>query len=162
MLIGAGSLGASSLQAGDISAVAAEEASQAALVAAMPVDELAASLPVAEDAAPWPGQVEDAVDAAEEIGTGNASYYGKSFAGRRTASGEAFDPTDFTAAHRTLPMGSKVRVTDMNSGKSVVVRINYRGPFHGNRVIDVSRAAADHLGFVSRGSTRVKLELLSD
>jgi rare lipoprotein A len=95
----------------------------------------------------------------EEIPSGVASWYGPGFAGRKTANGERFDPGQMTAAHRTLPFGSKVRVT--RNGKSVVVRINDRGPFHGNRVIDLSQAAAAELGLVRAGSGRVELALLS-
>jgi rare lipoprotein A len=102
---------------------------------------------------------EDIADAdAEDLGSGVASWYGARFAGRKTASGEAFDPDEMTAAHRTLPFGSRVRVS--RGGKSVIVRINDRGPFHGNRVIDLSEAAADELGLVSAGSGRVTLALL--
>jgi len=97
----------------------------------------------------------------EEIGEGRASWYGAQFAGRATASGERFDPGELTAAHRTLPFGSKVRVTHAGSGRSVVVRINDRGPFHGNRVIDLSQAAAEEIGLRSAGSGRVELALLS-
>jgi rare lipoprotein A len=93
-----------------------------------------------------------------ELGNGLASWYGDAFAGRKTASGERFDPDGYTAAHRTLPFGSKVRVS--RGGKSVVVRINDRGPFHGNRLIDLSEAAADELGLVRAGSGRVELALL--
>ena len=92
------------------------------------------------------------------IGGGVASWYGPGFAGRRTASGERFNPTEYTAAHRTLPFGSKVRVT--HNGRSVVVRINDRGPFHGGRVIDLSQAAAEELGIRRAGSGRVELALL--
>lgn len=94
------------------------------------------------------------------IGSGNASYYGEGFAGQRTASGEAFDPQALTAAHRTLPLGSRVRVTNPRSGDSVVVRINDRGPFHGNRVIDLSHAAARAIGLIRAGTGRVNLALL--
>lgn len=97
----------------------------------------------------------------ETLGSGRASFYGKRFHGRRTASGEAFDMHAMTAAHRTLPFGSMVRVTNRANGRSVVVRINDRGPFHGNRVIDVSRAAATELGLIGAGSGEVTLELLS-
>ncbi len=96
----------------------------------------------------------------EDLGEGVASWYGARFAGRKTASGERFDPGEMTAAHRTLPFGSRVRVT--HGGKSVVVRINDRGPFHGGRVIDLSKAAADELGLVGAGSGRVQLALLRD
>ncbi len=97
----------------------------------------------------------------EDIGVGPASFYGRDFAGRRTASGERFDPGALTAAHRTLPIGSKVRVTNLRNGRSVVVRINDRGPFHGNRVIDLSHEAARQIGMVQRGVARVQLELLA-
>src|SRR6187402_1611211 len=93
------------------------------------------------------------------IGGGVASWYGREFAGRRTASGERFDPASYTAAHRTLPFGTRVRVTSA-TGKSVVVRINDRGPFTGGRVIDLSQAAAAELGLVRAGSGRVSLALL--
>jgi rare lipoprotein A len=104
------------------------------------------------------------IDPADEsagsaIDGGMASWYGREFAGHRTASGERFDPTEYTAAHRTLPFGSRVRVTN-SAGKSVVVRINDRGPFHGGRVIDLSQAAAADLGIVRTGSGRVSLALL--
>lgn len=94
------------------------------------------------------------------IGSGVASYYADKFNGRRTASGEAFSNSALTAAHRSLPFGSKVRVTNPTNGKSVVVRINDRGPFHGGRVIDLSRSAASRLGIVQRGHGRVELALL--
>ena len=98
----------------------------------------------------------------DEIGTalsgGVASWYGPGFAGHRTASGESFNPREYTAAHRTLPFGSRVRVT-MN-GRSVVVRINDRGPFAAGRVIDLSQAAAEEIGLRRAGSGRVELALL--
>lgn len=99
-------------------------------------------------------------DIAEELGIGMASWYGPKFAGKPTASGERFDPSGLTAAHRTLPFGSLVRVTSQSTGKAVIVRINDRGPFHGNRVIDLSEAAADAIGIKSRGRGRVSLALL--
>ena len=92
------------------------------------------------------------------INGGVASWYGPGFAGRKTANGERFNPSEYTAAHRTLPFGSKVRVT--HNGRSVVVRINDRGPFHGGRVIDLSQAAAEELGLRRAGSGRVELALL--
>jgi rare lipoprotein A len=97
-------------------------------------------------------------DVGTTIAGGMASWYGPGFAGRRTASGEAFNPREYTAAHRTLPFGSRVRVT-MN-GRSVVVRINDRGPFAAGRVIDLSQAAAEELGLRRAGSGRVELALL--
>lgn len=110
--------------------------------------------------------VQDAVESgspaveadAEEIGGGVASWYGNEFAGHKTASGESFNPNEYTAAHRTLPFGSRVRVS--MGGKSVVVRINDRGPFSHGRVIDLSKAAASELGLVRTGSGKVKLALL--
>ena len=97
-----------------------------------------------------------------EIGSGLASYYGDELAGNRTASGERFDPAGFTAAHRTLAFGSKVRVTNTSNGDSVIVRINDRGPFSHGRVIDVSTAAAREIGMHRSGTARVKLALLND
>lgn len=99
------------------------------------------------------------IDAGDPIDGGVASWYGPGLAGRPTASGEAFNPTELTAAHRTLPFGSLVRVS--HRGESVVVRINDRGPFHGNRVIDLSTAAAERIGLRSRGAGRVQLALLN-
>jgi rare lipoprotein A len=91
-----------------------------------------------------------------------ASYYGNELAGNRTASGERFDPGQMTAAHRSLPFGSMVRVTNISNGDSVVVRINDRGPFSRGRVIDVSQAAAREIGMHRSGTARVKLALLND
>ena len=96
----------------------------------------------------------------ELLGEGEASYYGAELAGNRTASGEIFDPTELTAAHRTLPMGTKLRVTNQSNGKSVIVRINDRGPFVKRRILDVSRAAAEKISMVRAGKAFVSLELL--
>jgi rare lipoprotein A len=93
---------------------------------------------------------------------GRASWYGAEFAGRRTANGEIYDPSQLTAAHKTLPFGTFVRVTNPNSGVSVVVRINDRGPFKPGRVIDVSRAAAEQIGMIGPGTMVVGLEIISD
>ena len=92
--------------------------------------------------------------------SGPASWYGPKFHGRTTASGEPFDMDDLTAAHRTLPFGTRVRVTNEANGKSIIVRINDRGPFHGRRVIDLSRKAAKSIGLMSRGVGPVKIEVL--
>lgn len=89
---------------------------------------------------------------------GVASWYGKRFHGNKTASGEAYDMYGMTAAHRTLPIPSYARVTSMSNGKSVVVRINDRGPFSKDRLIDLSYTAAHKLGYVGAGSTRVRVE----
>jgi len=91
---------------------------------------------------------------------GLASWYGRRFHGKKTASGEAYDMYAMTAAHPTLPIPSYARVTALDSGKSVVVRINDRGPFHSSRIIDLSYTAAHKLGYLSRGSTRVRVESL--
>lgn len=92
---------------------------------------------------------------------GGASWYGPGFAGRRTASGEVFDPSDLTAAHRTLPFGTRVRVTDLETGATVEVRINDRGPFRPGRVIDLSRAAAEALDSLGRGVIDVRIDVLA-
>jgi len=91
---------------------------------------------------------------------GLASWYGKRFHGKKTASGEVYDMYAMTAAHPTLPIPSYARVTALDSRKSVVVRINDRGPFHSSRVIDLSYTAAHKLGYLGRGSTRVRVESL--
>ena len=92
--------------------------------------------------------------------TGLASYYAHERDGRRTASGETFDMQEMTAAHRTLPFGTRVRVTNLRNGRKAVVRINDRGPFRGHRILDVSYAAARKLGFASRGLARVRIEVI--
>ncbi len=89
---------------------------------------------------------------------GRASWYGDQFHGRKTSSGERYDMNMMTAAHPTLPIPSYVKVTNLANGKEVVVRINDRGPFHGNRAIDVSRAAAQKLGFIRAGTAKVRIE----
>jgi rare lipoprotein A len=89
---------------------------------------------------------------------GLASWYGDDFHGRLTANGEIFDMHSIAAAHPTLPMPSYVRVTNVQNGRSMVVRVNDRGPYHDNRVIDVSQRAADLLGFKGRGTARVRVE----
>jgi rare lipoprotein A len=96
----------------------------------------------------------------KSVSTGQASWYGPGFFGNRTASGEVLRPGTLTAAHRTLPFGTKVRVTNMSNGRSAIVRINDRGPFHGRRVIDLAHGAANKLGVISSGLASVKLEVL--
>ncbi|MEO0604370.1 MAG: septal ring lytic transglycosylase RlpA family protein [Myxococcota bacterium] len=93
--------------------------------------------------------------------TGEASFYGEAFAGRPTASGAIFDPDAMTAAHRTLPLGTEVEVVRTTTGASVVVTINDRGPYAGDRVLDLSRAAATKLGFVDEGVTQVEIRLVT-
>jgi rare lipoprotein A len=96
----------------------------------------------------------------EEIGRGVASFYGHELAGNRTASGERFDPNGLTAAHRSLPLGTKLRVTNLSNGEDVIVRVNDRGPFAKSRLIDLSLGAARDIGMVRTGTARVTVEIL--
>lgn len=89
--------------------------------------------------------------------TGIASWYGPTFYGKKTANGETFDAQDLTAAHRTLPMPVNVRVTNLGNGKSLILRVNDRGPFARNRIIDVSERAAELLGYKNAGTARVRV-----
>ena len=98
---------------------------------------------------------EASLDASSSSGV--ASYYSS---GVRTASGEAFNPNEFTAAHRTLPFGTKLRVTNVSTGQSVTVRVNDRGPFVPGRVVDVSHSAAESLGMTGKGVAKVKLDVV--
>jgi len=98
----------------------------------------------------------------EAVGEGTASYYGRELAGNRTSSGERFDPAAFTCAHRTLPLGTKLRVTNLANGRSVIVRVNDRGPFTRGRILDVSLAAAREIAMVGPGHARVRLEVVRD
>ena len=92
--------------------------------------------------------------------TGEASWYGPGFYGNRTANGEVYKPGTMTAAHRTLPFGTKVRVTNLWNGRTAVIRINDRGPFIDHRVIDLGHGAASDLGLIASGIAQVKLEVL--
>jgi len=94
--------------------------------------------------------------------TGTASWYGTKFHGKKTANGERYDMHAMSAAHKTLPMPSMVRVTNLENGRSVVVRVNDRGPFVKNRIIDLSYAAAMSLGYDQQGTARVRVETLSN
>jgi len=94
------------------------------------------------------------------VSSGQASWYGPGFYGNRTASGEVFRPGTLTAAHRSLPFGTRVKVTNLWNGRSTVVRINDRGPFHGGRIIDLAHGAAQELGLTASGVADVKLEVL--
>jgi rare lipoprotein A len=91
---------------------------------------------------------------------GIASYYGAKFQGRKTASGERFNNSAMTAAHRSAPFGSQIRVTNLSNGRSVVVRVNDRGPWVRGRIVDVSGVAARQLGMTGRGLTRVRVSSL--
>jgi rare lipoprotein A len=89
-----------------------------------------------------------------------ASYYHDKFNGRKTASGEVFDNSKFTAANRTLPFGTNVKVTNLKNGKEVIVRINDRGPYHSSRSLDMSKAAFDEIGDISHGTIPVEYEIV--
>lgn len=88
---------------------------------------------------------------------GTASWYGPGFNGRKAASGERFNQNAMTAAHKTLPFGTKLKVVNQKTGKSVTVKINDRGPYHGGRIIDLSKAAATQLGIINAGTGKVCL-----
>ena len=155
-LLGTVPLAASSAATTDEIPARVDPAAAAAVIELVPVE------PTTEVTAPAPPEAVDlpaAPSAPQEtaLGSGSASYYAAKFHGRRTASGEVFNNNAMTAAHRTLPFGTKVRVTNPATGKSVVVRINDRGPFTRGRMIDVSRAAAEELGLVQRGHAMVEL-----
>ena len=107
----------------------------------------------------FPGPAEPAGTRGSRL-EGVASFYGPGLAGHLTANGERFDPGQLTAAHRTLPFGARVRVTSLENGRSVIVRVNDRGPYAHERIIDVSLAAARVLDMVRKGVARVRLELL--
>ncbi len=91
---------------------------------------------------------------------GFASYYSRSFVGKTTASGEIYNPNRFTAAHRTLPFGTKIQVTCLENDRKVVVKVNDRGPFVSGRIIDLSESAAKELGIIEKGIAKVKIEIL--
>ncbi len=93
--------------------------------------------------------------------TGRASWYGRKFHGRSTSSGEPYDMLQLTAAHRSLPLPTWLRVTNLENGRTTLVRVNDRGPFHSDRIIDLSFGAAYKLGFAHRGTARVRLEALT-
>lgn len=93
--------------------------------------------------------------------TGTASWYGRDFHNRRTASGQHYDMNAMTAAHTTLPLGTRVKVTNLANGRSVSLTINDRGPFAHGRIIDVSRRAAQDLGFIGAGTARVRVQVLA-
>ena len=96
------------------------------------------------------------------IDTGVASYYHSKFQGRITASGELYDEEKMTAAHNRLPMGTRIKVTNLRNMRSIIVRVNDRLNHRNKRLVDLSRAAASKLGYIGRGITRVKVEVLKD
>jgi rare lipoprotein A len=122
------------------------------------VPDIASSPPAAAEAALARAK---AAQRRETVETGIASWYGPGFAGRPTASGEIFDPAAMTAAHPELPLGSEVVVVNLQNGREAMLTINDRGPFIGDRVIDVSRAAARALGFYYDGLAEVRVELIA-
>ena len=99
-------------------------------------------------------------DSQKHLLRGVASYYGPGFHGKKTANGERFNMNDLTAAHKTLPFNTKVRVTNIENNKSVIVRINDRGPFKKGRIIDLSLGAAKKIGLIQAGSAKVTLEII--
>ena len=115
---------------------------------------------VAPPAAELPKPKLKVVPEVVKVITGEASWYGPGFYGNRTANGEVYEPGTMTAAHRTLPFGTKVRVTNLWNGRTAVIRINDRGPFVHHRVIDLGHGAASDLGLVASGIAQVKLEVL--
>ncbi len=129
-------------------------AGSASDLAAMAV-EARPTLP-AQDPSVYPSRVPSFL----QVGT--ASWYGDRFKRRPTASGERFDPKDLTAAHRTLPLQTMARVTNLGNGRSILVRINDRGPYVGARVIDLSRSAAAELGMKQDGIATVRVEVFAE
>ena len=115
------------------------------------------AIPVASSAAKATPKTGKAAHKPYQVG--NASWYGKQFHGRTTASGEDFDMFEFTAAHRTLPLGTFVKVTNLKNGKWIIVRVNDRGPYVGDRIMDLSYSAARMLNFRD-GVERVRLDLI--
>ena len=142
---------------------------KAAVVTALSITETAGSrvktenIPARVESTEEPGIIDRLSAVASEAvrkftQTGMASWYGRQFHGRKTASGDTFDMYAMTAAHRSLPLNCYIRVTNKDNGKSVVVKVNDRGPFHGNRVLDLSYAAANKLGIAGSGTGNVTIE----
>lgn len=140
-----------------------DRASGKSLGVSLPGPEYTLSIALPADRAVKAEIAEDDADHDEEnsarvIERGQASYYGAGFAGRPTANGETFNPDAMTAAHPSLPFGTELRVTNKANGKQVVVRVNDRGPFAKNRIIDLSEAAAGQIGMIKSGTASVVLE----
>jgi len=134
----------------------------AAPVVFSPIPETLLAPPVVEEIVAAPViEIEPVEPRSAIFAEGMASYYGAELAGNRTANGERFNPNALTAAHRNLPMNTRLRVTNKANGKSVIVRINDRGPFAKGRIIDVSRAAAEKISMIRSGTARVALEKIS-
>ncbi len=107
-------------------------------------------------------EIAEAIESAAIISSGVVSWYGGKFHGRKTASGEKYDKHELTAAHKSLPFGTKVKVTNTRNGKSVVVEINDRGPYVGSRVLDLSQAAFNEIGHTNTGVMHVEYETLEE
>ena len=105
-------------------------------------------------------EIKEAVEKAADVSSGVVSWYGGKFHGRKTASGIKYDKNELTAAHKTLPFGTKVKVTNTRNGKSVIVEINDRGPFVKSRVLDLSQAAFSEIGHTNTGVMHVEYEIL--
>ncbi len=101
------------------------------------------------------------INATDAKKTSYASYYHNKFNGRKTASGEIFSNSKFTAANRTLPFGTNIKVTNLNNGKEVIVKINDRGPYHSSRALDMSKAAFDEIGNTGSGTIPVEYEIVN-
>lgn len=146
--------------------IASGLASAATRSADIPADDVAAPLYLLAPAtADRPLVTEDALEAVPELEVvetqvGSASFYANSLAGRRTASGVPYNPLEMVAAHRSLPFGSLLRVTNEANGRSVEVRVVDRGPFAKGRILDLSRQAAEKLDFIRHGHTRVTIDVL--
>lgn len=120
----------------------------------------AAAAPMGPDLDALPQPLERPSQQVATLGVGEASWYGPGFHGRRTANGEIYDQEGISAAHRSLPFGTLLRVTCLETGESVVVRVNDRGPYVGERILDLSKGAARELGILEVGVSLVKLEIV--
>ncbi|MBS7333669.1 MAG: septal ring lytic transglycosylase RlpA family protein [Weeksellaceae bacterium] len=118
--------------------------------------------PVKELSTEETNKIEEVIENAAIVSSGVVSWYGAKFHGRKTASGEVYDKNELTAAHKTLPFGTKVKVTNIRNGKSVVVEINDRGPYAKSRVLDLSQAAFSEIGHTNSGVMHVEYEILDD
>lgn len=132
----------------------------AASIAQQPASAPPAAAPAAAAPAPAPAAAPAAAPAGD-VSEGKVAWYGRKFAGRKTASGQRFDPGALTMAHKTLPFGTRVKVTNPKNNKSVVVLVNDRGPTQPDRVGDLSQAAAARLGMLRSGVIDAKLEVLA-
>jgi rare lipoprotein A (peptidoglycan hydrolase) len=128
---------------------------QAGVVNTPGMDKRSAKIESPKDEKGRPGTVQSAH-------VGEASWYGPGFDGKKTASGDIFDDSKLTAAHKTIPLGSQAKITNLTNGKTVEVKINDRGPFIEGRIVDLSHAAAKSLGIIERGIAKVQIDLLSE